>query len=83
LVLLVLVVTFSIVRGDFSILMPFHSGFAAKNWFLHIQCATMFTIMLLPVVIVFGFTRTDNVLLWNFEYTGLQKSWNASRFSDS
>jgi hypothetical protein len=38
-----------------------HSGFAAKNWFLHIQCATMFPIMLVPVVLVFGFTRTDCV----------------------
>jgi hypothetical protein len=39
--------------------------------------------MLVPVVLVFGFTRTDCVLLWTFEYTVLQESWNASRFSES
>jgi hypothetical protein len=54
--------TFSIVRGNFSILMPCSFWFfAAKNWFLHIQCATMFTVALIPVVLVFGFTRTDTV----------------------
>ncbi len=59
LLVLVLVVTFSIVRGDFSILMPYSLWFCCKKLVYNVQqCSQSCSV---PVALVFGFTRTDTV----------------------